>query len=79
MLNFAAGATTAQSFTVRIYDDGTVESAETIILDFTVNNGGGDAAEGTNAPTFTLTLSDNDLNPVGSSTGTSSSIGTYYT
>lgn len=70
VLNFAAGATTAQSFTVRIYDDGNVEATQTIVLDFTVNNGGGNAAEGTNAPTFTLTLSDNDIAPVGSITGT---------
>ncbi|HKO79105.1 MAG TPA: zinc-dependent metalloprotease [Chitinophagaceae bacterium] len=70
VLNFAAGATSPQSFTVRIYDDGNVESAETIILDFTVNNGGGNAAKGTTAPTLTLTLSDNDTAPVGSITGT---------
>lgn len=75
VLNFAAGATTPQSFTVRIYDDGNVESAETIVLDFTLNNGGGDAAKGTNAPTFTLTLADNDIAPVGAVTGTYS-IGT---
>lgn len=70
VLNFAAGATTPQSFTVRIYDDGNVESAETIVLDFTVNNGGGNASKGTNAPTFTLTLSDNDIAPVGTASGT---------
>ena len=69
VLNFAAGATTAQPFTIRIYDDGNVESAETIILDFTVNNGGGDAAKGTHAPTFTFTLADNDVAPAGAVTG----------
>jgi len=69
VLSFAAGATTPQSFTVRIYDDGNVESAETIVLDFTVNNGGGDAAKGTTAPTFTLTLADNDTVPAGAVTG----------
>ncbi|MFC0773268.1 zinc-dependent metalloprotease [Terrimonas alba] len=75
VLNFAAGSTTAQPFTIRIYDDGSVESAETIILDFTVNDGGGDASKGTNAPTFTLTVSDNDVAPTGTSAGTYS-IGT---
>ena len=70
VLNFAAGATTPQPITIRIYDDENVETTETIILDFTVNNGGGDAAKGTNAPTFTLTLSDNDIAPVGTATGT---------
>ncbi|WP_276503689.1 zinc-dependent metalloprotease [Terrimonas pollutisoli] len=69
MLNFAAGSTTAQSFTIRIYDDGSAEPAETIILDFTVNDGNGDASQGTNAPTFTLTVFDNDIAPVGTSTG----------
>ena len=75
VLTFNSGSTAAQSFTVRIYDDADVESAETAILDFTVNNGGGDASEGTTTPTFTITISDNDFAPVGSSTGTYS-IGT---
>ncbi len=70
VLNFAAGSTTPQSITIRIYNDGNVETTETIILDFAVDNGGGDAAKGTNAPTFTLTLSDNDVAPVGTATGT---------
>ena len=75
VLTFNNGSTAAQSFTVRIYDDAGVESAETAILDFTVNSGGGDASEGTTTPTFTITISDNDFAPVGSSTGTYS-IGT---
>ncbi len=80
-LTFAAGATNPQSFTVRIYDDGSVESAETIILDFTVDNGGGDAVKGTSTPTQILTITDNDFSPVGTSTGTMSvgSIVSYVT
>jgi hypothetical protein len=70
VLTFNAGSTAAQSFTVRVYDDADVEAGETAILDFTVNNGGGDAAEGTTTPTFTITLSDNDQAPLGSSSGT---------
>ncbi len=70
ILNFAAGSTAAQSFTIRVYDDGNVESSETIILDFTINNGGGDAAKGVTTPTFTFTISDNDTAPTGSMTGT---------
>lgn len=77
VLTFASGSTAAQSFTVRVYDDADAETAETAILDFTVNNGGGDASEGTSAPTFTLTISDNESSPYGSSSGTSSSIGTF--
>ena len=75
VLTFNSGSTTAQSFTVRVYDDASVESAETIILDFTVNNGGGDATKGTTTPTHTLTVSDNDQAPTGTSSGTYS-IGT---
>jgi len=75
VLTFNSGSTAAQSFTVRIYDDADVESAETVTLDFTVNSGGGDASEGSTAPTFTITIFDNDFAPLGSSTGTYS-IGT---
>jgi hypothetical protein len=70
VLTFNSGSTTAQNFTVRVYDDANVETAETIILDFTVNNGGGDASEGTAAPTLTITLTDNDQAPAGTSNGT---------
>ena len=70
VLTFASGSTATQSFTVRIYDDADAEAVETAILDFTVNNGGGDASEGITTPTFTITLSDNDFAPTGSSSGT---------
>jgi Pregnancy-associated plasma protein-A/Secretion system C-terminal sorting domain len=70
VLTFASGSTAAQTFTVRVYDDADVEAVETAILDFTVNNGGGDASEGTTTPTFTITIPDNDLAPTGSSSGT---------
>lgn len=70
VLSFSAGSTSAQSFTVRIYDDGNVEASETIVLDFTVNSGGGDAVKGTTTPTLTISLGDNDTAPTGSSSGT---------
>jgi Pregnancy-associated plasma protein-A/Secretion system C-terminal sorting domain len=70
VLTFTSGSTSAQNFTIRIYDDANVESAETIILDFTVNNGGGDATKGVTTPTLTVTVADNDLIPAGSSSGT---------
>jgi hypothetical protein len=69
VVHFAANATAAQSFTVRIYDDGNVESSESIILNFSVNSGGGDAIAGTTTPTLTISLGDNDTAPLGSSTG----------
>lgn len=70
VLTFPSGSTAAQNFTIRVYDDADVESAETAILDFTVNNGGGNASKGTTTPTLTLTISDNDIAPVGTSSGT---------
>lgn len=69
-LSFAAGSTLPQSFTVRIYDDENVETPETIIVDFTLNNGGGDATKGAITPTFTLTIADDDQAPLGTSSGT---------
>lgn len=70
VLTFNSGATAAQNFTVRVYDDANVESAETIILDFTVNNGGGNATKGVTTPTLTISLADNDIAPAGTSSGT---------
>lgn len=70
VLTFASGSTAAQTFTVRIFDDADVEVLENTILDFTVNNGGGDASKGTTTPTFTISIADNDLAPAGSSSGT---------
>lgn len=70
VLTFPNGATGVQTFTVRVYDDADVESGETAIFDFTVNNGGGDASKGTTTPTLTLTLGDNDQAPLGTSSGT---------
>jgi hypothetical protein len=49
-LTFAAGSTTSQPFTVRIYDDASVEDTETFTLGFTVNNGGGNAIAGDGRP-----------------------------
>lgn len=70
VLNFNSGATIAQPFTIRIYDDGNVESSETIIINFSVNDGGGNAAKGSTTPTLSISISDNDIAPSGTSTGT---------
>ena len=70
VLTFNSGSTAAQSFTVRVYDDAGVETAETIILDFTVNNGGGNATKGATTPTLIVTLNDNDNTPVATSSNT---------
>jgi hypothetical protein len=76
VLTFNSGSTTAQTFTVRVYEDENVEAAETAILDFTVNNGGGDASKGATSPTLTITLNDNDILPSGTGSGTTGQIGT---
>lgn len=61
-LTFADGLTTAQDVTIRVYDDSNPESAETLILDFTVS-GTTDAIKASSNITHTLTLSDNDFPP----------------
>lgn len=65
ILSFTSGSTAAQSFTVRIYDDGDVEAEETAIIDFNLDDGDGDATKGTFIPTFSLAISDNDIAPAG--------------
>ncbi len=64
VLTFNTGSTVPQAFTVRVYNDANVETAETIILNFIVNNGGGNASMGTTTPALTVTLNDNDMAPV---------------
>ncbi|MDC8003272.1 M4 family metallopeptidase [Aureisphaera galaxeae] len=65
-VTFPAGATGNQSMTLRVYHDSFVEGDETVIIDFTVNAGGGDAVANTAADTYTLTISDDDAAPVAS-------------
>ena len=64
-LNFSAGSTSPQSFTVRIYDDASVEGTVDFTLGFTVNNNGGDAVLGDGRPNLTITINDNDIAPYG--------------
>ncbi|MEI9956425.1 MAG: hypothetical protein WDM90_09025 [Ferruginibacter sp.] len=47
-----------------------VESPETAIIDFTLNNGGGNATKGTTSPTLSITINDNDVAPVATNTST---------
>ncbi|HEY4336669.1 MAG TPA: zinc-dependent metalloprotease [Puia sp.] len=67
-LTFAAGSTTSQPFTIRIYDDASVNGTRTATLGFTLNNGGGNAAIGDGRPNFVLTIDDNDIAPTGGAT-----------
>ncbi|HXB90809.1 MAG TPA: M43 family zinc metalloprotease, partial [Puia sp.] len=62
-LNFGAGATVAQPFTIRIYDDASVNGTRNVTLGLTVNSGGGNAIAGDGRPNFTMIIHDNDLAP----------------
>ena len=68
VLTFPAGATNSQPFTIRVYDDASVNGTRTATLGFTVNNGGGNAVAGDLRTNFTMTIDDNDVAPT---TGTS--------
>ena len=72
-LTFPSGSIAAQPFTIRIYDDASVNGTRTFVLKFTVNNGGGNAVVGDGKPNLTFTIKDNDSAPAsGTSTGTAS-------
>ena len=75
-VTFPTGSSSSQSFTIRIYDDASVEGTESFTLGFTVNNGGGNAIVGDSKPNLTIGITDNDSAPTGG-TGTGTvSIGT---
>ncbi len=73
-LNFADGVTTPQPYTIRVYDDAAMESAESFTLNYSIS-GSTNAQAGTSNQTYTFTINDNDAGPVAPSTGTSSTIG----
>ena len=77
-LSFPAGSHVSQPFTIRIYDDASVESPETFTLNFTVANGGGTAVKGDSRTALLFTITDNDVAPYGPVTSTKS-IGGYTT
>ena len=66
-LTFANGETTPKTVTVRIWDDGVAESAETLTLGYTISGSG--VVAGSANQSFTLTITDNDQTPVISNTG----------
>ena len=59
-LTFATSGATTKEFTVRIFNDAGVEPVETAIINFTLNNGGGNATTGTTIPTFTISIYSDD-------------------
>ncbi|HEY4064837.1 MAG TPA: zinc-dependent metalloprotease [Puia sp.] len=64
-LSFPAGSAASQPFTIRVYDDGSVNGSRSVTLGYTVNNGGGNAAAGTGRPNFKMIINDNDRAPTG--------------
>jgi hypothetical protein len=60
-LNFANNSSVAQPFTIRVYNDDAVESAESFTLNYTV--AGGNAQAGATNQTMTFTINDNDVAP----------------
>ncbi|MBS1598505.1 MAG: T9SS type A sorting domain-containing protein [Bacteroidetes bacterium] len=76
VLTFPAGVDGPQSFTVRVYDDASVESTESFTLDFTVNNNGGNAVKGDGKPNLVITINDNDVAPVAGTANGTVNVGT---
>ncbi len=57
-------ANLSRTITIRIYNDALVESAETIVVGYTMNANGGNAFPGSFNQTCTITVTDDDLAPV---------------
>jgi gliding motility-associated-like protein len=58
------GSTLIGNVELWIYNDDYVEGTETIILDYTLNANGGDATAGSFNQTTTITINDDDLDPI---------------
>ncbi|CAM4358123.1 T9SS type A sorting domain-containing protein [Flavobacterium terrigena] len=62
-VTFPTGSTADQILTVRVFNDGIGESAETVVIGATVNAGGGDAVLIADYNTVKFTINDNDVAP----------------
>ena len=72
IVNFPAGSAATQPFTIRVYDDASINGTRSVALSYTVNNGGGNAVLGNGRPNFTMIINDNDLPPHGPTNVTAS-------
>jgi len=63
-VNFPVGTTTTQNLVIRVFNDGIVESDETIQVELLLNANGGDAILNTAAKTMTITIQNNDFAPI---------------
>jgi len=75
VLNFASGSTTPQPFSIRVFNDAAVESAESFTLQYAIS-GATNAQAGSSNQTHTFTINSDDAGPLVSS-NQSGSIGTY--
>ncbi len=64
ILSFPAGSIDSQSFKIRVFDDGYIEPSETIVLGFEVAANGGNALKGEAITNMTVTITDNDTEPI---------------
>ncbi|WP_222933172.1 T9SS type A sorting domain-containing protein [Fulvivirga aurantia] len=61
-LQFSNGLVANQSFTLRVYDDATIENTENIVFEYSIS-GATDALKSAARTTHTFTINDNDVNP----------------
>lgn len=62
-VTFNSGATTDQNLIVRVYNDAYIESAENVIINFTVNANGGDAIASSEGSKLTFSILNDDVAP----------------
>jgi hypothetical protein len=76
VITFPVGSTTSRPFTIRVYDDASVNGTRTAMLGFTVNNNGGNVLAGDGRPNFTMIINDNDVPPTAGGANGTVAIGT---
>lgn len=76
VLTFPNGSTAAQAFTLRVYNDAEVESAESVTFTYTVG-GGTNAQAAPSSTSYTFTFADND--PVPTTTPIETTLGNNKT
>ena len=74
IVTFANGTTTAQTVTIRIYNDAEVESEEFFTLNYSIG-GGTNAVAAPSSQAFTFTIANNDVAPVIPFSGTNFGVG----
>jgi Zn-dependent metalloprotease len=62
-LTFNTGESGSKNFVVNVLDNAGIDGNKTIVLNYTINNNGGNAAAGVNNQAFTLTITDDDAIP----------------